>query len=148
MREQSLWSVAVYRLGQWGDRQQGLVRKVADRLYWPLFRVVETLTGISIDKTTQIGPGLLIHHFGALVVHPQARIGRNCTLRHGVTIGERREGGGVPTIGDDVTIGAHAQILGRITIGDGAKIGALALVLHDVKPGAAVVAPPARELGA
>ncbi len=147
MREQSLALVAVYRLGQWGDRQQAPLRTVVDRAYWPLFRVVETLTGISIDKTTQIGPGLRIHHFGALVVHPQARIGRNCTLRHGVTIGERREGGGAPTIGDDVNIGAHAQILGSITIGDGARIGALALVLKDVPAGAAVVAPAARELG-
>jgi serine O-acetyltransferase len=147
VREQSVYAVAVHRLGQWGDRQPPLLRRVVDRLYWPLFRVVETLTGISIDKTTVVGPGLRIHHFGAIVVHPRAVIGRDCTMRHGVTIGERREGAGAPVIGDGVNIGAHAQILGPIRIGDGARIGAMALVLDDVPDGGTVVAPAARLLG-
>jgi serine O-acetyltransferase len=93
-----------------------------------------------------VGPGLRIHHFGAVVVHPDARIGARCTLRQGVTVGERRDGGGAPVIGDDVTLGAHAHVLGAIQIGDGARIGAMALVIEDVPAGATVVAPAARVL--
>lgn len=144
LREQSWWAVRTYRLG----RQLALVpaggrRVLADKTYWAVFRVVETVTGISLPREATVGPGLRIHHFGGITVHPDAVLGRTVTLRQGVTIGERYEGSGVPKIGDDVEIGAYAQLLGPITIGDGAKVGALALVIEDVPAGATVVAPAA-----
>src|SRR4051812_9197741 len=43
--------------------------------------------GIQIPVKTKIGKGLFISHFGAIVVHNDARLGDNCTLSHGVTIG-------------------------------------------------------------
>jgi serine O-acetyltransferase len=146
LREQSIYAVGLFRFGQWADARGGLLARGLDRVYWPVYRVVETLTGISLDKATVVGPGLRIHHFGAVVVHPDARIGARCTLRQGVTVGERRDGGGAPVIGDDVTLGAHAHVLGAIQIGDGARIGAMALVIEDVPAGATVVAPAARVL--
>jgi serine O-acetyltransferase len=147
VREQSLWAVGVYRFGQWADeRPSRLLRLVLGRGYWLAFRVVETATGISLTKECTIGGGLRIHHFGGIVIHPDAQIGRRCTLRHGVTIGERAEGAGVPTIGDGVEIGAYASILGPIRVGDGAKVGAHALVIRDVPDKAVVVAPEARVL--
>jgi serine O-acetyltransferase len=146
-REQSLWAIAVFRFGQWADALPSRsLRLVLGRVYWLAFRLVETATGISLTKQTTVGGGLLIHHFGGIVIHPGAKIGRRCTLRHGVTIGERAEGAGVPVIGDDVEIGANASILGPIRIGDGAKIGAHALVLRDVPAKAVVVAPEAQLL--
>lgn len=144
LREQSIWAVWVYRFGRRNDgRSTGLVRKVKDRFYWLAYRITETLTGISIPKSVEVGPGLRIHHFGNIFVHKDAKIGRNCTLRQGVTIGNRHEGGAVPVLEDDVELGAYAQILGGVRIGQGAKIGAMSVVLSDVPPGATAVGIPA-----
>jgi serine O-acetyltransferase len=144
LREQSIWALAVHRYGRWTDRQAGPLGWVAGRAYWPLYRFVETLTGISLPKSAPIGGGCRIHHFGGIVVHDEARIGERCTLRHGVTIGDRRPGGPVPVIEDDVEIGAYAQILGGVRIGRGATVGAMTVVLDDVPPGARAVGVPAR----
>jgi len=147
VREQSLWAVAVYRFGRRNDeRPEGLARRLGDRLYWLLFRVVETLTGVSFTKQVEIGPGLRVHHFGNIFIHSGVKIGARCTLRQGVTIGNRVEGGPVPVVGDDVEFGAYAQVLGGVHIGDGARIGAMSVVLQDVPAGATAVGIPAKIL--
>ena len=106
LREQSIWALAVYRFGRRNDRRRGgLVHRLCDRFYWLAFRITETLTGISIPKSAQVGPGLRIYHFGTIIVHANAQIGANCTLRHGVTIGSRVDDGPVPVIDDDVELG-------------------------------------------
>jgi serine O-acetyltransferase len=144
LREQSVWALAVYRYGRWADRQGGLKGSLARKAYWLAYRVVETFTGISLPKKVPVGPGCRIHHFGGIVIHDDARIGANCTLRQGVTIGDRHAGGPVPVLDDDVDIGAYAQILGGVHVGRGAKIGAMAVVLTDVPAGASAVGNPAR----
>lgn len=145
LREQSIWAVSVYRFGRWGDRQSvAAVRGACNLAYWPAFRLVETMTGIGLPKLCAVGPGLRIHHFGGIFVHADVTIGSGCTLRHGITIGNRHVDGPVPSIGNDVDIGAYAQILGDIRIGDGARIGALSVVLDDVPDGATAVGVPAR----
>jgi serine O-acetyltransferase len=105
--------------------------------------MVEIATGITLPKSAEIGPGLRIWHFGNIVIHADVKIGSECTLRHGVTIGDRNEDG-VPTLGDRVEIGAYAQILGPISVGNDAKIGCMAVVLRDVPAGATAVGNPAR----
>lgn len=145
LKEQSIWAIGVYRFGRWGERRRSrLGRWVCDRLYWPIHRIVETISGVSIPKGAEIGPGLRIWHFGNVIVNEGAVVGANCTMRHGVTIGNRAEGGPCPVIGDGVDIGAYAQILGGITVGDGARIGAMSLVIKDVPGGATAVGVPAR----
>ena len=145
LREQSAWAIWVYRFGRRVDRRPGgLAKRALTRVYWLMFRVAETLTAISISKSVAIGPGLRIWHFGNIFVHPEVVIGANCTLRQGVTIGNRHKEGGVPKIGDDVEFGAYAQVLGDIRIGNGCKIGAMSLVLRDVPDGATAVGVPAR----
>ena len=148
-REQSIWAIWVYRFGRANDeRAPGWERKAGERCYWLLFRIVETLTGCSFPKSVEIGPGLRIHHFGNIFIHGKVRIGSNCTLRQGVTIGSRVDGGAVPIIEADVEFGAGSQVLGGVRVGRGAKIGALCLVLEDVPPGATAVGIPARILPA
>jgi serine O-acetyltransferase len=145
LKEQSVWAIAVYRFGRRNDRRRkGPVRRLGDRWYWLMYRLTETLTGISIPKSVRVGPGLRIHHFGNVFVHADAVLGAHCTLRQGVTIGNRHEGGPVPVLEDDVDCGAYAQILGGVRIGRGAKIGAMSVVLTDVPPGATAVGIPAR----
>ena len=145
LREQSIWALAVYRFGRRNDRRRGgLVHRLCDRFYWFAFRITETLTGISIPKSIRVGPGLKIWHFGNIFVHAESIIGANCTLRQGVTIGNREDDGPAPILEDDVELGAYAQVLGGIRVGRGAKVGAMSVVLIDVPPGAVAVGVPAR----
>ena len=145
LKEQSIWALAVYRFGRRNNRRRrGLIRWFGDRLYWVTFRLTETMTGISIPKSVDVGPGLRIYHFGNIFVHKDVKIGSNCTLRQGVTIGNRHEGGPVPVLEDDVELGAYAQILGGVRIGRSATIGAMSVVLSDVPDGATAVGIPAR----
>jgi serine O-acetyltransferase len=124
LKEQSLWAIWVYRFGRRVDaRPAGLRRHLFSRLYWLLFRIVETVTGISLPKSCVIGKGLRIWHFGGVFLNGDAVLGENCTLRQGVTIGNREEGGGSPHIGDNVEFGAYAQVLGPVRIGDGRGAG-------------------------
>ncbi len=141
----SFWAVSVYRYGRWTRTCSRAVRLPAHVLHVGLYSVVRLVTGIDIPRSVEIGPGIMIHHFGTVIVHPQARIGARFTMRHGVTIGAKK-GDDVPVICDDVQVGAFAQILGPIHVGDGSTIGAMTLVLRDVPAGATVVGVPGRVL--
>ncbi|MFT4101488.1 MAG: serine acetyltransferase [Burkholderiaceae bacterium] len=145
LREQGLWATAVYRFGRRNDqRPDSFAKRVRNRLYWLMFRASETLLGISIPKSVEIGPGLRIWHFGGIFIHERVRIGAGCTLRQGVTLGNRHQDDDVPVIGDNVEFGAYSQVLGRVRIGNGCRIGAMTLVLTDVPDGATAVGVPAR----
>jgi serine O-acetyltransferase len=145
LKEQSVWAIFIYRFGRRVfNRRPGLVRNVQLKFYWLLFRLVETVTGISLPLEAQIGPGLRIHHFGNIFINSNVIIGRNCTLRQGVTIGNRVDDGPSPVVEDDVEFGAYAQAFGGIHIAKGAKIGAMSVVLCDVPAGATAVGIPAQ----
>ena len=147
LKEQSIYAIAVYRFGRRLDASPDhWSTRFLIPFYWLCYRVVETGTGISIPKAVDVGPGLRIWHFGNIFIHPDAVLGANCTLRQGVTIGNRHEGGPVPRLGDGVELGAYAQILGGIRIGRGARVGAMAVVLQDVPDGGVAVGNPARIL--
>lgn len=105
--------------------------------------LVEWILGIELGYKTKVGRRLRLYHGTGLVVHAGSVIGDDCTLRHGVTIGNRIPDGPLPTIGNNVEIGCGAIILGGITIGDNARIGAGAIVVKDVPPGAVALGPAA-----
>jgi serine O-acetyltransferase len=147
LKEQSIWAICLYRYGRRVlNRKPGVLRTVQLKFYWLMYRIVETGTGITLPLEARIGPGLRIHHFGNIVINSQTVIGRNCTLRHGVTIGNRVQDGPTPVIEDDVDFGAYAQVLGNVRVGSRAKVGAMTLVLCDVPAGATAVGVPARIL--
>ncbi len=101
--------------------------------------------GIEIFPTTKIEGGFYIGHLGGIIVNPLAKIGKNCNISHGVTIGASKRGDkeGVPTIKDNVFIGPGAVLLGDITIGENSAIGANAVVNKDVPPNTTVGGIPA-----
>jgi serine O-acetyltransferase len=145
LKEQSIWAIWVYRLGRrLYARRSGPLGRIAMKLYWLPFRLIETAVGITLPVSAEIGPGLRIWHFGTIIVHPDAVIGANCTLRQGVTIGDRYAGGPAPKIGNNVEFGAYAQVLGAVSIGNNCKIGAMSVVLTDVPDNATAVGIPAR----
>jgi serine O-acetyltransferase len=103
-------------------------------------------TGIEIHPGATIGRRLFIDHGMGVVIGETARIGDDCTLYHGVTLGGTswNRGKRHPTLGKGVVAGAGAKILGPVVVGDGAKIGSNAVVVRDVAPGATVVGIPGR----
>ena len=94
-------------------------------------------TGIEIHPAATIGKRLFIDHGMGVVIGETAKIGDDCTLYHGVTLGGvslekvKRH----PTLGNNVTIGAGATLLGPIEIGDGSKVAANATLRKSVEPG-------------
>ncbi|QSE83054.1 MULTISPECIES: serine O-acetyltransferase [Rhodococcus] len=103
------------------------------------------LFGIDIPVSTRVGTRLSIHHGVGLVVHNQAKIGSDVTLRQATTIGSKR-GRGAPIIADGVDIGPNVCIIGDIVIGRGSVIGAGSVVVADVSDGCVVAGNPARLL--
>lgn len=120
------------------------IRFAIQLILMPIFLFSTLLFGIHLPKGAKIGEGLMIHHTGGIVINPLATIGKNCTLRHNVTIGNRRVVDDVPTIGDNVSIGTGAVIIGKIKIGDNVVVGANAVVLSDVPNNCIAVGNPAR----
>lgn len=100
--------------------------------------------GFDIPYNTSIGGGIIIRHFGLIIINFQTVIGENFTVVPGTVIGKSK--GRVPFIGDNVSVGANCSIIGGIKIGDGATIGAGSVVVHDVAPGSVVAGNPAKEL--
>lgn len=103
--------------------------------------------GFEIPPNT-FGPGLSIAHRGTLVVHPDARIGKNCRIHVDVVIGTRPGPvDKVPTIGDNCYIGPGAKIYGDIVLGDNMAIGANSVVNRSFKDGYQTIAGiPARKI--
>lgn len=92
-----------------------------------------------------VGEGLVIQHgFGTRI--GCSKMGKNCQVWQGVTIGKSRSGleEPRPVIGDNVKIYANSLVLGGITIGDNAIIGAASVVLKSVPANCTVVGNPAR----
>ena len=144
--EQGIWAVAVYRFGRWVRQIRiPLVAQLFRLLAFFLFKITEILTGISLPASARIGKGLLVGHFGYIILHSHVTMGENCSIGPGVVIGTRGLGNvGVPMIGNNVYIGVGAKILGHIKIGDNVRIGANAVVVKDVPEGATIVGIPAQ----
>ncbi len=142
----SQFVLAMFRLAQTCHRLPPPLRWLG----WPHLAAYHVIViwefGIELNHKATIGPGLRLYHGTALVIHEKTVIGKNCTLRHCTTIGNRRSAEDVPIIGDDVEIGSNSVIIGKITIGDRAKIGAGSVVVHDVASGDSVAGNPARRL--
>jgi serine O-acetyltransferase len=136
---QGFQALFVYRVFRWFHERNIPTQPVR----FVFERFVEITTGISIPVEARIGKGLRIHHFGGIVIHPAASLGEECTIYHGVTLGDLGVRGGAPRVGDRVVIGAGAKIIGDIEIGNDSRIGANAVVVRSVPPAHLAVGVPA-----
>jgi serine O-acetyltransferase len=143
---QGLWATAQYRFSRWARTEAPAWARAPLVPVGVLSKLlIEILTGISIQPTAEIGPGLYIGHFGGVIVNGGAVLGRGCTLSHEVTIGQDVDPPyGVPTIGRGVFFAPGAKVFGGITIGDHVAIGANAVVRDDLPDRAIAVGVPAR----
>jgi serine O-acetyltransferase len=104
-------------------------------------RLLSERLGLNVPRNV-CGPGLRLAHPGLVWVHYKARIGANCTIHHGVSIGENQ--GKVPVIGDGVWIYPMAMVLGDVRVGDRASILAGTVVTKPVPDDAIVAGAAAR----
>ena len=111
-----------------------------------LSQLVRVGTGGEIHPGAVLGRRFFIDHGMGVVIGETARVGDDCVIFHGTTLGgtSMRRGKRHPTLGDGVVVGTGAKVLGPVWIGNGARIGANAVVITDVPPGAAAVGVPAR----
>ena len=85
-----------------------------------------------IPYTCEIGKGTKFGYKGiGCVIHGRAKIGQNCVIAPGVTIGGRSAKYDVPVIGDNVYMAGGCKVLGPIKIGNNVIIGANAVMLSD-----------------
>ena len=103
------------------------------------FKRLSVKLGFSIPINT-FGEGLSIAHYGCIVVNSKARIGKNCRIQEGVTIGATNGNSKAPIIGDNVFIGSGAKIIGDISIANDVAIGANAVVVKSINESAVTYA--------
>jgi serine O-acetyltransferase len=130
-----------------GNCEQGLFGRIS------YLRESNTLDKLGVKLGFTIppnvfGPGLSIAHRGTIVVHPDAKVGENCRIHHGGTIGSGRVSpNDSPSIGNNVFIGVGAVIVGRITIADGIAIGANSYVNESfLEPNITIAGCPAKKV--
>lgn len=149
---QGMWATAAYRVNHQA-RHHGrsrLVRVLSSSFY----QLITALTGIHLNAEAHIAPGLKIPHGGRIEVGA-VRVGRNCDIYQGVTLGgtmstagdppsDPSSGPAVPTLGNRVWVGPGAVIAGRVTVADDASVGANSLLVRDVPERGVVLGVPAR----
>jgi serine O-acetyltransferase len=146
------WAVLGYRFRRWVQTAP-LPAPVRGALKYPaaLAEVaIKVATNIELPAGAEIGPGLLIAHSGYLVLSSEVKLGENCTLTHGVTLGHA-EGGATlgrqgPVLGDRVYVGPGAAVIGPVQIGSDALVGVGSIVTRSVPDRGVVAGNPARVL--
>lgn len=91
--------------------------------------------------------GLAIFHTGDFIwIKGSAKVGKNCTFRPGVVIGQKHTGEKPQPvqIGDNVDFGIGVKVFGNFKIGNNVSIGANAVVTHDIPDNAIVGGIPAK----
>lgn len=98
-----------------------------------------------VPYTADIGAGTRLAYGGmGVVIHSQAKIGRDCIIGQQVTIGGRSRQPGVPRIGNKVYLAGGSKILGDLEIGDDVVIGANAVVIESLPSHCVAAGVPAR----
>jgi serine O-acetyltransferase len=147
LRDSTFGTVFIYRF---------LSCSLSNKLRFHLLRFVMSIfvpfrKDIELNVQAKIGEGLVVHHGSGLVVGSGIRAGKNLTLEHGVTLGNRigssiDEAFSWPVLGDNCFVGCGSAVLGPVRLGDNAKVGANAVVLCDVPDNCSAVGVPAKIL--
>lgn len=113
--------------------------------FWVKYKLYKSSLKLGFTiPINHVGPGLSIAHYGLLTIG-NAKIGKNCRIQEGVTIGATGGNASAAVIGDNVYIGTGAKIIGNISIADNVCIGAGSVVVKNiVQPGVTVAGVPAK----
>lgn len=113
-------------------------------LFFPSLKRFSQKTGIGICENMHLEKGLIIGHYGRIVINGGVIFGEQVYLTHGVTIGRNATGRrkGVPKLGCRVRIGANACIVGNVRIGNDVMIAPNAFVNIDIPDHSVVIGNP------
>ena len=113
------------------------------RYYYHYFfyRRLSYKLGFQIPANT-VAVGLKLYHWGTVIINGKAKIGKNCSIYPGVTIGKTPKG--VPVIGDNCYLGLGSKVLGGVRIGNNVKVLANAVVTKDIPDNCIVAGVPAK----
>ena len=126
--------------------QQHKKKSVKGTFWRMVLRHHQIKYGFQIYPETEIGEGFYLGHWGAVVINPNVKIGKNCNIAQGVTLGQQNRGSrqGFPVIGDKVWIGPNAVIVGNVSIGNNVLIAPNAYVNFDVPQDSVAMGNPAK----
>lgn len=92
------------------------------------------------------GKGLSIAHINGIQINQNAKIGENCRIHEGVTIGASG-GTDAPIIGNNVFLASGCKVMGKVTIADSCVVGANAVVVKNIEEkGITVAGVPAHKI--
>ena len=102
--------------------------------------------GFTIPLNT-VGPGLSLAHPGTVIINSNCRVGENCRIQTGVTLGSTNGSNKAPILGNNVFLGDGCKIIGDISIANDVNIGANAVVVKSItEPGTSWGGVPAHKL--
>ncbi|MDQ2877780.1 MAG: serine acetyltransferase [Pseudomonadota bacterium] len=142
--------LVLLRLVEWFDAIQVPFILRAPLLLW--LRRLSLRLGFSISLHV-LGPGINLPHYGPLMIHQDACIGRNCCIHIGTVIAgstRLRDAGDdeefdAPIIGDNVYIAPGVKMSGPLIIADDCVIGANSVVTKSfTSPGVTIFGFPAK----
>ena len=105
----------------------GMLKKIGSLYKKRLYSLGAKCGGFSIPINC-FGPGLSIAHYGTIVVNDTAKVGENCRIHEGVTIGATGKNGQAAIIGDNCFLATGAKVIGDIHLGNDIAVGANAVV--------------------
>ncbi len=116
-------------------------------LWWYRYKHLGFKLRYTIYPNT-IDEGLAIYHTGDFIFIKEAtKIGKNCTLRPGVVIGNKsgEDEWDMPVaVGDNVEFGLGVRVFGKLHIGNNVSIGANSVVTKDIVDNAVCAGLPAK----
>lgn len=92
------------------------------------------------------GSGLSIAHCGAIVANDTARIGKNCRIHEGVTIGATGKNGQAAIIGDNCFLATGAKVIGAVHLGNDIAVDANAVVTKSFSEDKIILGGPAKKI--
>ena len=126
--------------------KSGVFATIVRKYYKFRFHNLSVKLGFSIPPNV-FAEGLAIPHYGTIVVHANAKIGRNCRLQEGVNIGATSGSHEAAVIGDNCFFGSGAKIIGAVKIASDVAVGAGAVVTKDItEPGTTWAGVPAKKI--
>lgn len=102
-----------------------------------LTRVIKFIYPVDIEVACEIGTGLKMPHPLCIVIGGKVKIGNNCKITQGVSLGcslgkSKLNDQTQPIIGNNVFIGAGAKTIGPVIIGDNVIVGANSVITKDI----------------
>ena len=121
------------------------IGKIWGKIYLKSLKRLERKTGFSFEGNPYFGEGLIIGHWGKIVINSQAKFGNDIFITHGVTVGRdiRGKRAGTPVFGDKVCIRANSTVVGNVRIGNDVLIAPNTFVNFDVPDHSIVIGNPA-----